>query len=458
MAVFGFSYPPQSLTSSSTAASTPRAQTPDSVKSDGVVIEPIRPPSVRDEPRIVPSPPSLVPTPFADFAPPLPLEDEVRGRSRSRSPSVASTRVKAPPPQPPVPVSWVCGVSPGPIHVPSWYHRSRTPPIVIQQPSSSSQPRSTIVAVPHAEDQPVPPAVPGSSSLRVPSPPTAIFVPPIARMPPAPIAYTSSSSSSDSRSRSRSRADRRRLRSRSRSSSRSRSRTPVIIRVPSTVTSSNYGYTANRPNQVPGNDPIPVPMPPPPPQYIYPPAPVRHNRQNTRQSSRYFFEDGSDVIQVQDVIYRIHKHVLGASPTLGAEMRQWTWDYGMNFNLTDRCKSDEFDLLLSVFYPSDFTQYEAQSVADWTSILRLASEFQMKNVRVLAMKQLFPIASAAEKIDLANKYDIKDWLVPAYMELCARTEELTLEEGKKLGVEAVMGVAQLRSQLLANVKTFVEKL
>jgi len=107
---------------------------------------------------------------------------------------------------------------------------------------------------------------------------------------------------------------------------------------------------------------------------------------------------------------------------------------------------------------SDFTKYEAQSVADWTSILRLASEFQMKNVRALAMKQLFPIASAAEKIDLANKYDIKDWLVPAYMELCTRTEELTMEEGKKLGVEAVIGVAQLRSQLLANVKTFVEKL
>ncbi|THV06631.1 hypothetical protein K435DRAFT_644937, partial [Dendrothele bispora CBS 962.96] len=118
----------------------------------------------------------------------------------------------------------------------------------------------------------------------------------------------------------------------------------------------------------------------------------------------------------------------------------------------------EFELLLSMFYPSDFTQYEAQTVADWTSILRLASLFQMENVRALAVKQLFPITSAVERIELANKYDIKDWLGPAYLDLCTRTQELTLEEGKKMGIEAVIGVTQLRSQLAANVDAYVKKL
>ncbi|KAK7436502.1 hypothetical protein VKT23_019056, partial [Stygiomarasmius scandens] len=221
------------------------------------------------------------------------------------------------------------------------------------------------------------------------------------------------------------------------------------------------------PPQYNANYPGAVPVPPQPmsPYMGYgptpPPLPYSYG-QISKLSLRFYFVDGTCVIQVGDTLYRIHKHVLNASPVLAAEYgdwqrNQWGWG-GNNFSLTKRCEPREFDLLLSIFYPSDFTRHEPQTVAEWTCVLKLASELQMKHIRVLAVNQLSSITSAAERIELANKYGIKDWLVPAFMELCARTEELTLEEGKKMGIEAVIGVAQLRSQLLANVKSLVEKL
>lgn len=80
----------------------------------------------------------------------------------------------------------------------------------------------------------------------------------------------------------------------------------------------------------------------------------------------------------------------------------------------------------------------------------------MENIRDLAIDKLGSIASAAERFALANEYDITDWLLPAYTELCMRMEPLNLEEGKKLGIEAVINIGAMKHEISENLRKFVD--
>lgn len=42
---------------------------------------------------------------------------------------------------------------------------------------------------------------------------------------------------------------------------------------------------------------------------------------------------------------------------------------------------------------------------------------------------------------------MKDWLLPAYTELCVRDDPLNLEEGSRLGIRDVIFIGQLRSTI-----------
>lgn len=64
------------------------------------------------------------------------------------------------------------------------------------------------------------------------------------------------------------------------------------------------------------------------------------------------------------------------------------------------------------------------------------------------MNHLAPngIITAVEKIVLGTKYDVREWLVPAYEEVCLRARPLDLEEGARLGSERVVKIAKLRME------------
>lgn len=76
----------------------------------------------------------------------------------------------------------------------------------------------------------------------------------------------------------------------------------------------------------------------------------------------------------------------------------------------------------------------------------------------MAQDRLSQIASPIERILLARQFDIKEWLVPAFLQLCLREETLTLEEGKTLGMENVIVLADIRQAIRGNGKvTLVER-
>lgn len=125
----------------------------------------------------------------------------------------------------------------------------------------------------------------------------------------------------------------------------------------------------------------------------------------------------------------------------------------------------DFERLLSIFYPTcvvfvtlypciltggdrSFLDYDAKTVEEWGSILRLAIQYEFSSIRNLAAAKIFPIATAVDKIVYGRLHSgLEGWLRDAYVELCTREQALSKEEGRKLGVDDVVSIAEIRQEI-----------
>ncbi|KAF9007766.1 hypothetical protein BDZ89DRAFT_910159, partial [Hymenopellis radicata] len=53
----------------------------------------------------------------------------------------------------------------------------------------------------------------------------------------------------------------------------------------------------------------------------------------------------------------------------------------------------------------------------------------------------------ADRIVLNLRFDVSEWLLPAYSELCLRADTLPLEEPKILSVQNIINIAQCNRRL-----------
>ncbi|KAF7294018.1 hypothetical protein MKEN_01447900 [Mycena kentingensis (nom. inval.)] len=151
--------------------------------------------------------------------------------------------------------------------------------------------------------------------------------------------------------------------------------------------------------------------------------------------SRYWFADGNVWFTVDNTLYRVHQYLVGGPGTLSSGF----WKNQSKTNV---------DRYLSVLYPSELTAHDCTTAEEWTSVLRLAcgtypGVVSNPKVAALAIKQLVGCASPVQKIVLAKEYgtrfaEMREWRVQAYRELVVRAEALSVEEGRMLGVDAVV--------------------
>ena len=96
---------------------------------------------------------------------------------------------------------------------------------------------------------------------------------------------------------------------------------------------------------------------------------------------------------------------------------------------------------------SEIAVYSAITVEEWTAVLDLAAKWKFESIRVFAIKQLEIIASPIDKIVIGRRHNVLDWLVNAYGAVCERTDALTLDEAKLLGMEDVVKISSLRQDI-----------
>lgn len=94
-----------------------------------------------------------------------------------------------------------------------------------------------------------------------------------------------------------------------------------------------------------------------------------------------------------------------------------------------------------------YSVYEA-SIEEWTSILRLAHLWQCDEVRDLVFRELDKLdVPHVERVLLTTRYDARaEWREKAIEDLAGRQESLSLDDGKQLGIELTVRVAELREQ------------
>ncbi|TBU29231.1 hypothetical protein BD311DRAFT_756774 [Dichomitus squalens] len=81
----------------------------------------------------------------------------------------------------------------------------------------------------------------------------------------------------------------------------------------------------------------------------------------------------------------------------------------------------------------------------WLPVLKLASLWDFPKLRALALKYL-KSQDCMTRLRISRQYDVKEWFLPALKEVAVRTEPLTMDDVKELGLEFALKVMALREK------------
>ncbi|KAL5519554.1 hypothetical protein ACEPAH_1237 [Sanghuangporus vaninii] len=116
-----------------------------------------------------------------------------------------------------------------------------------------------------------------------------------------------------------------------------------------------------------------------------------------------------------------------------------------------------FRNLLRLLYPPPMTSSFTGSVLLdrelWIKVLDLAQTWDFAGIRALAIQKLESADfGEVEKLELALKYQIEQWCAGAYFTLAKRSQPLSIDEGRRLGLELSLKMAGVRERNLAYMK------
>ncbi|CAE7101906.1 unnamed protein product, partial [Rhizoctonia solani] len=173
--------------------------------------------------------------------------------------------------------------------------------------------------------------------------------------------------------------------------------------------------------------------------------------------SKFFFDDSMLVIQIEDVQFKIHKSKLMESETFsdmfatadgsnasGSPMEGYCTDRPIKL---EGVSASDFECLLTLLYERHFTyQHPELETPLLLPAFRLAHMWNFTELRAYLLPYLENNLSDADKVVYAHEFDMKEWIIPAYIRLCRRAEPLSSEEAEKLGFKAAMMIFRLREE------------
>ncbi|KAF8583081.1 hypothetical protein K439DRAFT_1634745 [Ramaria rubella] len=173
-------------------------------------------------------------------------------------------------------------------------------------------------------------------------------------------------------------------------------------------------------------------------------APVCHEH--------YYMKDGVTFL-VENTLFRVPRYMLETTSPVFAAMLSDVRPDATPISLRD-ATSVEFERLLTFLYPLAppvDTVAKPWDEHQWTSILRLATMWEMAEIRAVAMRLLGQIHDPFMKVTLGRQYGHQPWIKEGFMMLCLRPEPLTVEEGVQLTKEDVIACAAAREEIRLRV-------
>ncbi|KAH7338055.1 hypothetical protein B0J17DRAFT_628618 [Rhizoctonia solani] len=184
-------------------------------------------------------------------------------------------------------------------------------------------------------------------------------------------------------------------------------------------------------------------------------VPLAEAPQTLSRHPEFCFDNTLIAIQIENTLFNVHKYQLtksevfsdmfkmpkpeGDEPEEGSSLEHPIVIEGV--------VASDFAALLRVLYASLFSSHQPTPEAPLIiPAFRLANMFNFSELRAY----LLPLAEKglgdADKIVFAREFNIKEWLVPAYTRLCQREEHLSVAEARKLEVDSVLMISQVREQ------------
>ncbi|THV06192.1 hypothetical protein K435DRAFT_960677 [Dendrothele bispora CBS 962.96] len=176
-----------------------------------------------------------------------------------------------------------------------------------------------------------------------------------------------------------------------------------------------------------------------------------------KRHEEYYFEDGNVVIQVECTLFKVwdgplRRHSKFFDSTNVQEEKPGELQAGADDEhpiLVLDVKSEDFERLLWIVYPLVLGQCRAKTVQDWMAILDLCTKWGINDVKSMASRELSSMdLDPIEKIEFQQKNILSaQWAYEAYITVCSRAGPLTVEEGKRLGIEATVKIFTVREGL-----------
>ncbi|KZT27201.1 hypothetical protein NEOLEDRAFT_1131230 [Neolentinus lepideus HHB14362 ss-1] len=164
----------------------------------------------------------------------------------------------------------------------------------------------------------------------------------------------------------------------------------------------------------------------------------------------YFFDDGTVTFMVERTLFRVHRFFFERDSALFRDQLLTHPEVRSGDSIVELkdCTALDFERFLGVLYPNAFNQHTATTLEEWSSILALSAQWGFESIRLLAIREVFPLASSIDRVALGLKYDIKDWLLDAYLDICLRRDPISDDEAERLGAKDVARVSRLREKIL----------
>ncbi|KAJ8517722.1 hypothetical protein ONZ45_g5134 [Pleurotus djamor] len=170
----------------------------------------------------------------------------------------------------------------------------------------------------------------------------------------------------------------------------------------------------------------------------------------TRHHERYYFEDGTTTLQVEDVQFRLHRGILHRyCPELAKLV---VYKPVAEPHILETCLVD-FVRLLDVLYPSleQIGVAVERTPEEWISILKQSHQWKIKPLKDLAAGHVASMTlEPAQRIKLYREcgLDHSADLAPAFTDLCRRLESVSISEAKLLGLETYAQIVTLREAVI----------
>ncbi|KAI5835357.1 hypothetical protein K523DRAFT_347156 [Schizophyllum commune Tattone D] len=167
------------------------------------------------------------------------------------------------------------------------------------------------------------------------------------------------------------------------------------------------------------------------------------------QAHWFYLEDGNLKIQLDEgTFYNVHRHFFErhaprfAEKYLRGEQPDLIQHHGVS--------SVDFQRFLSIIYPSDLGICDICTVDEWTSVLRLASQWSVPRLRDVAIREIGALSpTPIERVVIAREFGLgPTWLVPAFIALCRTSEPLGYEDAERLSLRTVVEIARINREEL----------